>query len=51
LRNSASIQTVRTTSELADALTNLEVHRPELRADELFNLDSTLSRWHALIQI
>jgi surface carbohydrate biosynthesis protein (TIGR04326 family) len=51
LRNSASIQTVRTTSELADALTNLEVHRPELRADELFNLDSTLSRWHTLIQI
>jgi surface carbohydrate biosynthesis protein (TIGR04326 family) len=51
LRNSASIQTVRTTSELADALTNLEMHRPEVRADELFNLDSTLSRWHTLIQI
>ena len=51
LRNSVSIQTVRTTSELADALTNLEMHRPELRADELFNLDSTLSRWHTLIQI
>ena len=51
LRNSASIQTVRTTSELADALTNLEVQRPELRADELFNLDTTLSRWHGLIQI
>jgi surface carbohydrate biosynthesis protein (TIGR04326 family) len=51
LRNSVSIQTVRTTSELADALTNLEVHRPELRADELFNLDSMLSRWHGLIQI
>ena len=51
LRNSTSIQTVRTTSELADALTNLEVQRPELRADELFNLDTTLSRWHGLIQI
>ena len=50
LRNSSSVQTVRTATELNMALQQLDSHQPNIDADELFNLDASLTRWTKLLQ-
>ena len=50
LRNSSSVQTVRTATELNMALQQLDSHQPNIDADELFNLDASLARWTKLLQ-
>lgn len=49
LRGRAEIQVVRTTDELKDALNNLGDTPPFIEPSTLFNLDSQIPRWKALI--
>ena len=50
LRNSSLVQTVRTAAELNIALQQLGSHQPNVNANELFNLDASLTRWIKLLQ-
>ena len=50
LRGSSSVQTVRTAAELNTALQQLGSYQPIVTADELLNLDASLTRWSKLLQ-
>ena len=50
LRDSSLVQTVRTAAELNIALQQLGSHQPNVNANELFNLDASLTRWIKLLQ-
>ena len=49
LRGHTEIQVVRTTKELTDAINNLGDTPPIIKPSTLFNLDSQLPKWKALI--
>ena len=49
LRGHAEVQVVRTTKELTDAINNLGDTPPIIKPSTLFNLDSQLPKWKALI--
>ena len=50
LRDSSSVQTVRTSTELNIALQQLGSRQRNVSADELLNLDASLTRWNKLLQ-
>jgi hypothetical protein len=51
LRESGSIQLVRTCAELATALAQIDRFVPNVSPNDFFNLDSNLPKWKNLLQI
>jgi hypothetical protein len=49
LRGRVEVQAVRTTEELRSAINNLGDQPPIIKSSTLFNLDSQLPKWKALI--
>lgn len=51
LLESATLQTVRTTTELETALAQIDKFKPDIDPLEFFNLDPSLVKWKSLLQI
>jgi hypothetical protein len=49
LRGRVEVQVVRTTEELKSAINNLGDQPPIIKSNTLFNLDSQLPKWKALL--